>query len=109
MSDSRALTPNQVREQSKIITCDHIPDVVFEVVNELLLESYRNDNSSIIILQNDIIDKLINRNPEWTRNQIFDNKYLDFEMAYRKQGWKVFYDKPAYYEDYEPRFEFKRE
>lgn len=33
-----------------------------------------------------------------TRQQVYDNKWLDFEPLYRKVGWKVEYYKPGFIE-----------
>lgn len=42
-----------------------------------------------------------------TKDEIFDNHWLDIEDIYREQGWKVKYDKPGYNEEsFKPYFEF---
>ena len=43
---------------------------------------------------------------EVTRATIFDNNWLDIEPTYRKAGWKVIYDGPAYCENYPATFTF---
>ena len=43
-----------------------------------------------------------------TDEYLFDNKFLDVEDIYRKQGWVVAYDKPAYNETYDAIFEFTK-
>ena len=37
---------------------------------------------------------------------LYEKHYLDVEDAYRKRGWIVDYDKPAYNETYDAFFEF---
>lgn len=41
-------------------------------------------------------------------NIVYGKQYLDVEDIYRKEGWKVVYDKPAYCETYEPTFTFSK-
>ncbi len=60
------------------------------------------------ILQKDVIARIIASEPELTSQQIFDNHWLDIEDLYRKVGWKVKYDKPAYCESYDASFEFTK-
>lgn len=46
--------------------------------------------------------------PDVTREQIYENRWLDIEDSYRAVGWHVEYDKPGYCESYEATFTFKR-
>lgn len=82
----------------------HIPDVVFQVVNELLARNYT--NGSATIKQNEIVEALEEKG--FTRNEIFSKNLLNFEESYRDEGWSVVYDKPAYYESYDAYFKFKK-
>jgi hypothetical protein len=43
-----------------------------------------------------------------SRQEVFDNQWLDIEDIYREAGWKVSYDKPAYNETYKAYFTFSR-
>jgi len=45
---------------------------------------------------------------EHKRDDFFDKHWLDFEALFEKVGWKVYHDKPAYNENYEPTFKFWR-
>lgn len=85
-----------------------IPDLVFEIVNELLLTKPRKNNR-IIITQDEILDKLTGDEDcgRFSRQAVFDNGWLDFEDIYREVGWKVTYDKPGYNENYKPYFIFE--
>ncbi len=83
-----------------------IPPVVIQAVNNLLMKQYR--DGSVTILQDEIIQEIINLDGAITRDQIFDNKWLDFEALYRQNGWSVEYDKPGYNESYTARFIFKK-
>ena len=69
----------------------NIPDVVFEVFNELLTKNY--SGRSATIRQEVVVKLLVEKGLK--RNEIFDRGWLDIENVYRKAGWKVIYDKPA--------------
>lgn len=81
-----------------------IPDVIIEVVNEMLKKEYR--GRSVTLLQKDIIREVIERDCSLTSTKIYENGWLDFEPLFEKAGWKVTYGKPAYCESYEASFEF---
>lgn len=85
-----------------------IPNLVFEVVNELLLTKPRKNNK-IIITQDEILKELTGDKDcgRFSRQEVFDNGWLDFEDIYREVGWKVTYDKPGYNENYKPYFIFE--
>lgn len=97
----------------------HIPDVVFEAFNELIAVGFISHNSSIIINQDDVINLITEKMAERgevdlgdpdavasLRRKIYDKKWLNIEEAYRAEGWDVFYDKPAYFENYSASFKF---
>ncbi len=105
MSEVKPITPQEAK--SNHAQSIH-PDII-KVVNEML-SNFSSETYSIRILQKDIVNKFMEiNNDEITRQQIFDRKYLDFEDIYRKAGWKVSYDKPAYCENYEAYYEFSIE
>lgn len=85
-----------------------IPDLVFEVVNNLLLTKPWKNNR-IIITQDEILNKLTGDEEcgRLSRQTILDKGWLDFEDIYRENGWKVTYDKPGYNDDYRPYFIFE--
>ncbi|MDG1949717.1 MAG: hypothetical protein P8J32_02740 [bacterium] len=43
-----------------------------------------------------------------TRRKVFDEKRLDIEPAFEKDGWKVVYDKPGYNESGNAYFVFSK-
>lgn len=100
----KPLTPKQAVKLKSGKKATSIPDVVIEVVNQLIVEKLHGETATV--LQEDIIKRLLEKKYFKTRQEIFENKYLDFEDHYRKAGWKVFYDKPGYCESYEPVFKF---
>lgn len=90
---------------------DVIPEVVLEVVNQLLKERY-NGRDSVRILRRDVLDEALARmradGVSVTKDEFFKRHWLDFEQAYRNVGWKVDYDSPVYNESYEPSWTFTR-
>lgn len=81
-----------------------IPDSVFEVFNELITKNY--SGGSATVYQKDVVRMLVKKG--LTGSEIYDNHWLDVEDIYRKAGWKVKYDKPAYCETYDAYFVFSR-
>lgn len=84
-----------------------IPDFIIEAVNDLINEKW--DGKEAVIYQDEILERVSSDEHDSdkpSRQTIFDNNWLDFEDLYRKQGWKVIYDKPAYYENYKAFFKF---
>ena len=96
------LSPEELKQSLPII-----PEEVIQVVNELLRNEYRPDEKSVTILQEDIIKKLVNEH-NMDRKEIFNRKYLDFEMHFRDKGWTVVYHKPQCWADesFSSYFEF---
>ena len=86
------------------------PPQVVEAFNELIRELW--DGHQAIILQSEAVTRIHNKTG-WPRDHIYaksdiGRSMLDVEPLYREAGWIVEYDKPAYNEDYEPRFTFKK-
>jgi hypothetical protein len=82
-----------------------IPEQIVQVFNHLIAENRFSNNESTVS-QDKAIARILKAMPEVTRDQIFDNKWLDIEPLYREEGWKVFYDKPGYNETYTPSWKF---
>ena len=98
---------NNVKPISPKEVTHMIPDFIFEAVNQLIQKKW--NGKSATIKQDEIMDIVSSDNdddPRPRRKVIFDNHWLDIEDHYRKAGWKVTYDKPAYYEDYDAFFVF---
>ena len=98
---SKPISPKALQQELKVI-----PDVVFDVVNHLLRQKKSTNGRyiSIVINQEEVVDLLVARGVN--RDLIFEQSMLDFEDHYRKEGWKVVYDKPAYYENYSANWTF---
>jgi hypothetical protein len=99
----KPISPNEIVENLDKI----IPSAIIQAVNQLLTEKYRG-NGEVSIKQKDIIERACSLDDTLTSDIIYKNKYLDFEDLYRKNGWKVGYDKPAYNETYEAFFTFDK-
>lgn len=85
-----------------------IPECIISATNKLLVRKL--NGKSAKILQDEILKEACvgMDNPDAYRKQIFANKWLDIEETYRKAGWKVTFDKPAYCESYEAFFIFEK-
>jgi hypothetical protein len=102
----KPISPEEIGNE-KIKT---IPVAMIQAVNELL--SMKWNGTSATLRQDDIMAryfKIIGKeNDRANRDEVFDKHMLDFEHAYRSLGWKVYYDRPAYNESYEPTYEFTK-
>lgn len=78
---------------------------VEHVVDNLLQKRW--DGRAAVLTQQEIVSALMDKMGV-NRQYIFDQKFLDFEQAYRDAGWHVYYDKPGYNESYEPTFTFTK-
>jgi hypothetical protein len=98
----KPLSPSEVTSKKRTI----IPDEVISAINKLIAKNFSNGFASFTQKEaiEAIKDEFVN---DVSTDTIFDNGWLDFEDIYRKEGWKVKYDKPGYNESYEPTFEFK--
>lgn len=81
----------------------YFPEIVFETFNQMIAEKYT--NGSATLKQDSIIQRLEEAGLD--RKEIYANGWLNVEEAYRAEGWKVSYDKPAYYETYDAYFTFE--
>ena len=101
------ISPSDVIVKKKEI----LPDFVIEAFNEIIAKNYSGGSSKF--KQEEIITLIISKMPKdgdtsnrSFRNEIFDNRWLDIEDIYRKSGWRVVYDSPAYDETYPATFTF---
>ena len=83
-----------------------IPDIIIKTVNEMIKKKW--DGSHSVIFQKELLKAVKAKDASLTSNYIFDNNFFDFEPLFRKAGWKVTYDSPAFNEDYEASFMFEK-
>ena len=84
-----------------------IPDWVIQGANDCINEHWNEIKKSSKFTQDSLIEHILKYAPSGvTRETLFDNNWLDIEPIYEKEGWVVSYDKPMYYETYEPNFTF---
>lgn len=82
-----------------------IPDAVFAVFNALIVENWNGYNATF---RQKVAAELIATKLDTTISELYDKHYLDVEDIYRKAGWIVKYDKPAYCESYPATFSFSK-
>lgn len=83
----------------------YFPDVVINTWNEIIAKKYSGGYAKI--LQDEIAALLVER-LGMSRNEVFNNNFLDIEDLYRSYGWKVDYDKPGFNESYPASFTFRK-
>lgn len=86
-----------------------IPDWVIEGANECIQAHWVELNKESHFTQDELINYVLKHKPESARigrDILFKNHWLDIEPLYRKEGWKVDYDKPGYCETYDANFTF---
>lgn len=99
MSD--AYSPAKAEEVQKELIAS---SEVIAVVNLMLAKQA--SSRRITIFQSEVVSELEKRGIE--RATIFAEHLLDFENAYRDQGWDVTYDKPGYSESYDANWTFTK-
>lgn len=97
----KPIAPSEVIKQKE----KSLPDEVILVFNELLAQNFSDGRA---VVQQDAVVKLLEEKG-LKRGEIFRNHWLDVEEIYKKAGWFVEYDKPAYNEDYPATFTFKHQ
>lgn len=98
---SKPITPDEVVSEQQ----QNIPSEVFDAFNALIAKHWNGGAASFAASE---AANLIASKMNLSRSEVFDNKYLDVESVYRKSGWKVTYDAPAYNETYEATFTFSK-
>lgn len=83
------------------------PEAVYDCFNFLIAQQLTGNNDTATVLQSDVVKMLVEKG--FSEKEIIDKRMLDIEDEYRKAGWEVEYDKPAFNEDhpYPPRFKFR--
>lgn len=97
---TKPITPKEVVSLKKTL----IPDAVIESFNELIAENFSNGSSGFLTKK--VVARMVSKGLK--EKEIYDNGWLDVEDLYRKAGWEVSYDNPAYNEDYDASFSFSK-
>jgi len=92
-------------DEAKKLKNHSIPDEVIKAFNDMIVEKLSSGRA--VIKQKDVVARIVAAT-QITEDQLFDNHWLDVEDVFRKAGWTVKYDKPAYCENYDAYFEFSR-
>ena len=102
----KPIKPSEVKQE--------IPDWVIQGANECITENYREIDGESHFTQDELIEHVLKHVPcehddtlMGVRAKLFKNNWLDIEPIYRKEGWIVEYDRPAYNESYPANFTFK--
>lgn len=83
-----------------------IPGFVIEIFNDILKEKYF--GSKITIKQDLVMDKIMAMSANnFTRQDVYNQHWLDVEDVFREAGWVVTFDKPAYCETHDAHWTFK--
>lgn len=82
-----------------------IPPEVFDAWNEVITKHYTNGRSHFNQV---VIADAVVKATGASVTEVYGNKWLDVEDAYRAQGWNVEYDRPAYCDTYEANFTFTK-
>ena len=93
----KPITPKEALQGNEEI----IPDYVFEVFNELIVKNLT--CKTAIVYYKDVFALIKNKVENYPKD-ILDGDRI--ERAYRKQGWKVECDTPAYNETYAGHYTF---
>lgn len=87
-----------------------IPDEVISAFNTMIIKEWNGFEARV--KQKDVVIEILANFEKSSKKviaveNVFKNRYLDVEEIYRKQGWNVEYDKPAYNETYDAWYHFK--
>jgi hypothetical protein len=96
---TKPIKPSEI-DKTKVI-----PGPVIEAFNELIQKNYNNGSS--VVLMDDAL-KLVSKKMNCTEENPLDIKWMDVEDIYRKAGWRVVFDQPAYNETYPTTYCFSR-
>lgn len=102
MATVQPIAPHEVADKK----LETIPDAVIRAFNGLLTKKYNGYDATI--KQEEAIMAIRAEDETISRQEIFDNHWLDVEDIYRSIGWDVTFDKPGYNESYSARYVFKK-
>lgn len=83
-----------------------IPDAMLDAFNEEIVLNIQGSRS--VVQQHKVLQRFLEKEPEATQTQAFEQGWLDVEAIYRNVGWDVQYHKPSMGDSWLPYFEFRR-
>jgi hypothetical protein len=95
----KPIRPEEVGDQQM----EDFPDAVFEAFNEMIAANNNQGHHTFKV--KDVVALMVKKGLK--SKEIHENGWLDIEAAYKKAGWDVEYDGPAYNETYNATFTFK--
>lgn len=96
------LSPKDVSNAKQVT----FPPEVFEAFNTLITENFNAGSARVV--QKDAVAKIVSLMNLEKDDIVYEKGWLNVEDVYRKAGWKVEYDKPAYNETYNAYFVFSK-
>ena len=96
----KPISPNEVKQKR----IESIPDFVIEATNNLIAKQW--DGHRATVKLKDLIAETLRIKPSANSRELFEDHSFDIEPVFRKSGWTVKYDQPAYNEDYDSFYEF---
>lgn len=109
------ITPANAMKTKRLM----IPEEVFAAFDELITQEIDISGCAVIKqsaaidlvcvklgIPEDAVERRRNGEEVLTRDDVYKNGWMDAEESYRLVGWEVEYDRPAYYESYEPTYTF---
>lgn len=94
----KPVTPKEAKENK------YIPDAVIEAFNTLITANLKGNIAHFT--QSEVV-KIVLSKTNYSRDDLFNNGWMDVEPLFEKAGWDVRYDKPGYNESYPATFTFK--
>ncbi len=96
----KPITPADIKKQQALRV---FPDYVIEAFNNVIAK-HMNTGTYARFTQNEVVEEILKcafhgHGVELPRQEIFNQQMLDVEEIYRADGWKVDFDKGAYYEE----------
>lgn len=89
------------QESTALKAAEAIPDFVYEIFDTLIAKNYNQFYKQATIYQTEVVSLIEEQN-----TLDFAWRWLDVEPKYRSLGWKVEYNKQAYYEQGRSYFVF---
>lgn len=89
-------TPQEARKRAGLD--NHLPSEVIEAFEECIVKNLEGEQAQFN--QNEVVRLILDKMPQVTRKEVFDNNWLDVEEAFKETGWTVEYTNPGYNREY---------